>query len=306
MSTIKITQKDYDKLTKKTKIISIQDIIVYDNKTYNRNNTHVANIVFENVMSRKNDYISINDKYRDLIRIELKNSNISRIDINSVKGISLYNSEIGSLLINNVSLLDIFKSNISYLSIFKSIVKISFMNQNKIKDLKLYSCLCDIRNERDTILDKIFMKNSYFIDGYGIKELLNKAEKSGNCGNDLYSIVPEVGSFVGFKKATTFCGEFSNPVIIKLEIQEDSLRSSACGRKCRASKVKVLDIYDINNKNIKYKTAYSRFMSLSRDALEYKVGEIVESHDFKMDRWIECAPGIHFFITEEEAINYEF
>ena len=136
MSTIKITQKDYDKLTKKTKIISIQDIIVYDNKTYNRNNTHVANIVFENVMSRKNDYISINDKYRDLIRIELKNSNISRIDINSVKGISLYNSEIGSLLINNVSLLDIFKSNISYLSIFKSIVKISFMNQNKIKDLK--------------------------------------------------------------------------------------------------------------------------------------------------------------------------
>ena len=43
---------------------------------------------------------------------------------------------------------------------------------------------------------------------------------------------PESGSFVGYKKASG--------LIIKLEICEDALRSSATSRKCRCSKAKVL------------------------------------------------------------------
>ena len=36
----------------------------------------------------------------------------------------------------------------------------------------------------------------------------------------------------------------------------------------------------------------------------YKVGKTVSVCDFDENRWNECAPGIHFFITREEAINY--
>ena len=36
----------------------------------------------------------------------------------------------------------------------------------------------------------------------------------------------------------------------------------------------------------------------------YRVGEVVTVDDFDDDRWNECAPGIHFFITREEAVRY--
>lgn len=36
----------------------------------------------------------------------------------------------------------------------------------------------------------------------------------------------------------------------------------------------------------------------------YRVGEVVEVPDFDEDRWNECAAGIHFFITREEAVKY--
>ena len=36
----------------------------------------------------------------------------------------------------------------------------------------------------------------------------------------------------------------------------------------------------------------------------YRVGETASVCDFDENRWNECAPGIHFFITREEAINY--
>ncbi len=103
---------------------------------------------------------------------------------------------------------------------------------------------------------------------------------------------PEEGSFIAFKK----CREFK---IVKLLIPEDAKRSSATSRKCRASKAVVLEITNLNRK-IKYDDAISQH-DLS---FIYKVGETVEVDNFDDDRWNECAPGIHFFITRQEAIDY--
>ena len=36
----------------------------------------------------------------------------------------------------------------------------------------------------------------------------------------------------------------------------------------------------------------------------YRIGETVEVAGFDEDRKNECAPGIHFFITRDEAVNY--
>ena len=36
----------------------------------------------------------------------------------------------------------------------------------------------------------------------------------------------------------------------------------------------------------------------------YEVGKTVTVDNFDTNRWNECAPGIHFFITRGEAVQY--
>lgn len=112
---------------------------------------------------------------------------------------------------------------------------------------------------------------------------------------------PEEGSFIGFKKAYIIDENYCEiPVIVKLEITEDSLRSSANSRKCRCSKAKVLSISYLDGTECNDKIANSAYDS----SFTYKVGETLEIGNFNKDRWNECASGIHFFITREEAVNY--
>lgn len=109
---------------------------------------------------------------------------------------------------------------------------------------------------------------------------------------------PEEGSFIGFKKAyADLLGH--EAVIVKLLILEDAKRSSGTGRKCRCSKAKVLDIQDILGNSVDV-IACSKF----NNAFKYKIGEVVEVKDFDEDRFNECAPGIHFFINRQDAVDY--
>ena len=49
---------------------------------------------------------------------------------------------------------------------------------------------------------------------------------------------PEIGAFVGWKKARAKTS--GHECIVKLEITEDAVRSSAAGRECRCSKLNVI------------------------------------------------------------------
>ena len=104
---------------------------------------------------------------------------------------------------------------------------------------------------------------------------------------------PEVGAFIGWKKCR-------NNMIVKLLIPEDARRSSATGRKCRCDKAKVMEIENLDGTTANTKEAISSHGATFR----YVVGETVEVTDFDENRWNECAPGIHFFITREEAVRY--
>ena len=105
---------------------------------------------------------------------------------------------------------------------------------------------------------------------------------------------PEEGEFIGFKKAR-------GGYIVKLKITEDAKRCSATGRKCRCSKAMVLSITEVDGTDDGTKEVAS-----GRDPdFVYKVGEIVEVSDFCEDRWDECSEGIHFFITRQEAEDYD-
>ena len=104
---------------------------------------------------------------------------------------------------------------------------------------------------------------------------------------------PEKGSFIGFKKVR---GNY----IVELEILADAMRSSATGRKCRCSKAKVVSITNPDGSKAEETSACSGW----DPNFIYSVGEVVEVKDFNTNRWNECAPGIHFFITRQEAIDY--
>ena len=117
-----------------------------------------------------------------------------------------------------------------------------------------------------------------------------------NIKTDMYTMgyslaCPEEGSFIGYKKADKY--------LVKLLIPEDAKRSSSTTTKCRCDKAKVLDIENIKT-GLKVMEANSNYNS----NFIYRVGEIVTVEDFDEDRWNECAPGIHFFMNRENAINY--
>ena len=120
-------------------------------------------------------------------------------------------------------------------------------------------------------------------------------EGSNLRGTDLYYPIacPEEGSFIAWKKAEN--------CIVKLEVLEDAKRSSATGRKCRCDKAKVVAIEEKDGSESHITEVNSNYDK----TFIYRVGEVVTVDDFDDDRWNECAPGIHFFITREEAVRYQ-
>ena len=108
---------------------------------------------------------------------------------------------------------------------------------------------------------------------------------------------PEYGEFIGWKKALD---SFSRPLIVKLKITENAKRSSAFGRKCRCSEAVVLAIENIDGTPSDETEAFSYFDT----RFVYRVGETVRVPNFDNYRAKECASGIHFFITRQEAVDY--
>jgi hypothetical protein len=81
--------------------------------------------------------------------------------------------------------------------------------------------------------------------------------------------------------------------IVVLEIPAEAARSNANGRKCRAEFARVL------------KTPGGKLAHSKHDPnFVYCVGETVRPDAWCTDRWQECAGGIHFFLTREEAEAY--
>ena len=102
---------------------------------------------------------------------------------------------------------------------------------------------------------------------------------------------PEKGEYTGFKKA--------DGKIVEIMIPADAKRSSATGRKCRASKAVVISITTLEGD-----PAGNEVRSDHDKSFAYRVGETVEVQNFDENRWNECAPGIHHYITREEAVRH--
>ncbi len=126
---------------------------------------------------------------------------------------------------------------------------------------------------------------------------ISKARLGGASGNrytDLPGdapstfIVPPEGPVVGWKKC-------AGGVLAKLLVPRGARCSNAFGRKCRAERAFVLEVVgaDVGR-------------SMHDPNTVYRKGETVRCHLWERDRRVECAGGIHFFITREEAEEYVY
>ena len=166
-------------------------------------------------------------------------------------------------------------------------------------------CGADLRNAdlccanlRGADLCDADLHNAYLFDadlcGANLRDAKNVDEVKWSMYTTFYPLqCPETGSFIGYKKASGY--------IIELEICADAKRSSATSRKCRCSKAKVLSITNLDGSE----SGLTEVRSDYSKEFVYRVGETVEVPDFDENRWNECAPGIHFFVTREEAVKYK-
>lgn len=137
------------------------------------------------------------------------------------------------------------------------------------------------------------LKGVNLYDATVIKAIFTNADSDENT-KFLNMVCPKKGSFIGWKRC-------SDNKIVKLRITEDAKRSSATTKKCRCSRAEVLSIEELNGDKMPKGTVAE---SLYNRDFVYEVGKFVEEPDFCEDRWMECAKGIHFFMTREEAVSY--
>jgi len=146
------------------------------------------------------------------------------------------------------------------------------------------------------------------MDGVYVRDVRFSANEAITADKDIKktSSCPDTGSFIGWKKAV-ICpkDECTDYVIIKLEIPEEAKRSSAFGRKCRASEARVLGIWQIKNNEPDFEHPVDVAYSLNVPEFKYVTGQTVTpTVPYDDNPYNECASGIHFFITMQEAIDY--
>jgi hypothetical protein len=93
---------------------------------------------------------------------------------------------------------------------------------------------------------------------------------------------------IGYKKA-------NSGKIITLEIPVGAKVFSINNNKRRTNKAKVIDMQGKTKLSSKYDTSF-----------KYHIGDEIDIIDFDERYNVECGAGIHFFLTREEAENYEY
>lgn len=93
-------------------------------------------------------------------------------------------------------------------------------------------------------------------------------------------------SIVGYKKC-------KNNVMVTLEIPRGAVVFSINGNKCRTNKAKVIAIDGADRAISDHKH------------FTYYIGDEITVYNFNCEYNVECAEGIHFFMTREEAESYK-
>ena len=222
----------------------------------------------------------VNLRCANLYNANLNRANLINADLRNTN-LEYVNLEYANLINANLECVNLYNANLEYANLKCTNLKGADLRRVVLRRADLRRA--DLRNAnlRGANLYDADLRNANLED---IKINIDTIGYNLSC--------PEEGSFIGYKK--------SRRCIVKLLIPEDAKRSNATTFKCRCDKAKVLDIEDIDTGE-KVKEVSSNY-DLN---FIYKVGEIVAVENFDENRWNECAPGIHFFMNKENALNYQ-
>ena len=211
------------------------------------------------------------------MRANLRYADLSDADLSNA---NLYNANLSNA---NLRYADLSDANLRYADLSNA----NLYNAN-LSNANLYNANLSNANLRyadlsDANLRYADLSNANLYNAHHLDEVT---------GLYLPTTCPSDGEFTAWKKC-------SDGNVAKLLIPAYAKRTSATGRKCRASEAVVLALYDRDGNEIS--EAYSMYDS----DFVYRVGETVKpSKPFDENRWNECASGIHFFVTREEAERY--
>ena len=223
----------------------------------------------------------------DLFRADLYNANLSAADLRSA------DLECANLRYANLCAANLCGANLQGVSLFAA-----NLHGTALRNVTL--CCADLRdaNLQDADLRGANLYGAKLrganLQGADLREAnLCDAELPIELLNKVCPICcPDSGSFIGWKAAQGY--------IVKLMIEKGAKRLSAFGRKCRCSAATCLAIETIDGAN----TGLTEVASNYNSDFIYRIGETISVDDFDENRTHECASGIHFFITRQEAVEY--
>ena len=242
-------------------------------------NANLYRVNFNKANLREVDLRNADLREADLRNANLYGANLNKADLSSVD-LNKADLRDADLIDANLSNTDLKEANLSNADISKADLNNADLGNADLSEANLYRA-----NLRNADLSEANLSNAD----------LSGAYISEDTKIDYPIACPETGSFIGYKKAVS--GK-----IVKLQICEDAKRSSATTKKCRCSKALVLAIENIDESD----SGLQEIESIYDPSFVYRVGEIAEEPDFDDNRWYERAPGIHFFMDRQDAVDYEF
>lgn len=114
--------------------------------------------------------------------------------------------------------------------------------------------------------------------------------------------LPSSGQFRAFKKVLDPITR--GQMVLELVVSGKKPRTASyVGNKCRCQKAKVVAAYSLDGAKADHPNG-RRYSSLNDSRFIYTLGAWIEEPNYDGDPRVECAPGIHFFMTKEEALAY--
>ena len=228
---------------------------------------HWLNRDCENWESMRADLHNADMSYANMRCVDLHDANMSGANMRGAD-MSYANMRCANMSYANMSYANMIESNLTDTNMIESNLRYSIMSYADLSCTNL--CGADISgaNMRGANMMGANMMCANLCDADRLRKGIKLSEP-----------------IIGWKKC-------KNNVLVKLEIPRGAIVFSINNKKCRTDKAKVLEIIGSDR-------AYSKYKFFS-----YYVGDVIEIFDFNCEYNVECAKGIHFFKTREEAENY--
>lgn len=222
----------------------------------------------------------------DLKGVDLRSANLVEADLScsDLEGANLRLSKLTgaqldytNLIKVNLSSADLYRANLRRAHLGESNLSCAVLFGADLSHADLSLANLEQANLEDANLEdaELAGANLCHVELYNTKGSLMEYRKGKMLTEDI----------IGYKKCM-------DDVIVTLLIPRGAIVFSISGNKCRTNKAKVIAIDGADR-------AYSHFQYMT-----YYVGDEFTMYDFSCEYNRECAEGIHFFMTREEAENY--